>query len=223
MATYDLKAEVRKEVGKKANKDLRQQDKIPAVVYSKEMEATPIAIDEADLVSAFQSGAQVINLKIGRKKQTAIYREIQHHPVTEEVQHIDFLGVVEGQAIETRVNIRLLGEPIGVADEGGVLEQLTWDVAIKTVPANLPEAIEIDVSELSIGDAVHVADLEMEGVEILESPDMSIATVVHPTQLVIEEEVSEEEELELEEMEEGELEEGEEPEEGAEEEEATEE
>jgi len=216
MATYNLKAEVRKEVGKKATKDLQANGKIPAVVYSKEMEATPIAIDEVDLVAAFQSGAQVINLKIGRKKQTAIYREIQHHPVTDEVRHIDFLGVVEGQSIETRVNIRLLGEPVGVADEGGVLEQLVWDVEIRTIPSNLPEAVEIDVSELSIGDTIHVADLALEGIEILESHDLSIATVVHPTQLVIEEEVTEEE-LELEGMEE-ELEEGEEPEEGAEEE-----
>lgn len=212
MATVDLKAKKRKDLGKKATKDLRNEERIPCVLYSKEVEATPISIDKGDLFYAMQAGAKVVNLKIGRKKQPAIYREVQHHPVTDEILHIDFLGIVEGQAVETRVGITLVGDPIGVREEGGILEQIMWDAAIKTIPSKIPDALDIDVTELHMGDSVQVADLEMEGIEILESPERAVASVVHPTRLVVEEEETEEEELEESE----ELEEGEEPEEGEE-------
>ncbi|MCF7804162.1 MAG: 50S ribosomal protein L25 [Candidatus Marinimicrobia bacterium] len=223
MATVELKAKKRKELGKKATKDLRKDDQIPAVLYSREVEATPISIDKSDLFYAMQTGARVINLKVGRKKQPAILREVQHHPVTDEILHIDFLGIVEGQAVETRVGISLVGEPIGVREEGGILEQIMWDAAIRTIPSKIPESLEVNVDELHMGDSVQVSDLEMEGIEILEPSDRAVATVVHPTQLVVEEEEPEEEELELEEGEEPEEgEEGEEESGEGEEEEATE-
>ncbi len=203
MATYDLKVKKREDTGKRATRALRNENQIPGVVYSKEVEATPVAIDKSDLALAMKSGARVVNLKIGRKKQPAIYREIQHHPVTEEILHVDFLGIVEGQAVETRVAFSLVGEPVGVTDEGGILEQIMWDAAIRTIPSKIPEALEIDVSELGMGESIQIVDLHFDDIEILESDDRAVATVVHPTQLVVEEpEVEEELELEGEELEE---------------------
>ncbi|HKJ69881.1 MAG TPA: 50S ribosomal protein L25 [bacterium] len=224
MATYDLKAKKRKETGKKATSQLRREDQIPGVVYSKKVDSTPISIEKGELVAAINSGAKIVNLKIGRTKQPAIYREIQHHPVTEEILHVDFLGIVEGQAVETRVAINLVGEPIGVSESGGILEQAMWDAAIKTIPSKIPDALDVDVNALDMGDSIQIGDLKYEDIEILENPDRAVATVVHPTRIVVEEEVTEEEELELLEGEEaeeleGEEAEGEEPEEEAGEEE----
>jgi len=211
MATFDLKVKKRDATGKKSTKALRRDDLIPGVLYSKEVDALPIAIDRSDLVAAFHSGAKVVNLKIGRKKQPAIYREIQHHPVTEEILHVDFLGIVEGQAVDTRVAIRLMGEPIGVTDEGGILEQVMWDAAITTIPSKIPDALEVDVTELGIGDSIQIGDLHFEDIEIQENPERAVATVVHPTKVVVEEpEVA----VLGEELEEGELAEGEALEEG---------
>ncbi len=212
MATFDLKVKKRKETGKKATSQLRREEKIPGVVYSQQVESTPIAIEKGDLAAAINSGAKIVNLKIGRKKQPAIYREIQHHPVTEEILHVDFLGIVEGQAVETRVAINLVGEPIGVSESGGILEQAMWDAAIKTIPSKIPDALDVDVRELDMGDSIQIGDLEYADIEILESPDRAVATVVHPTRIVVEEEVEEEEELELLEGEEAEELEGEEAE-----------
>lgn len=212
MATFELKVKKRKETGRKATSQLRRKERIPGVVYSKKVDSTPISIDKGDLVAAINSGAKIVNLKIGRKKQPAIYREIQHHPVTEEILHVDFLGIVEGQAVETRVAINLVGEPIGVSESGGILEQAMWDAAIKTIPSKIPDALEVDVSALDMGDSIQIGDLEYADIEILESPDRAVATVVHPTRIVVEEEVEEEEELELLEGEEAEELEGEEAE-----------
>jgi len=222
MATFDLKVTKRKETGKKATSDLRRENQIPGVVYSKEVEATPIAIEKGDLAAAIHSGAKVVNLKIGRKKQPVIYREIQHHPVSEEILHVDFLGIVEGQAVETRVAINLVGEPIGVSDSGGILEQAMWDAAIKTIPSKIPDALDVDVTALDMGDSIQIADLEFPDIEIMESPERAVATVVHPTKIVVEEPEVEELGLEGEElpedMEEGEEGEAEATEEGEEEE-----
>lgn len=203
MATVNLKVEKRKELGKKSTKALRREDKVPAVVYSREVDAIPIAIDKGDLYTAMTSGARVLDLKIGRKKQPVIYRDIQHHPVTEEILHIDFLGIVEGQAVETRVGIELVGIPVGVKEGGGILEQILWDVGIRTLPMNIPEVLKIDVLEMEMGDSIQVGDLSFDDIEILESPDRAVATVVAPTTLVVEEEETEEE-LEGLELEEGE-------------------
>jgi large subunit ribosomal protein L25 len=202
MATVKLKVEKRDEVGKKSTKALRREDKVPAVVYSREVDAIPIAIDKGDLYTAMTSGARVLDLKIGRKKQPVIYRDIQHHPVTEEILHIDFLGIVEGQAVETRVGIELVGIPVGVKEGGGILEQILWDVGIRTLPMNIPEVLQIDVVDMEMGDSIQVGDLSFEDIEILEAEDRAVATVVAPTTLVVEEE--DEEELEGLELEEGE-------------------
>ena len=208
MATVTLKVKKRDDVGKKSTKQLRNEDMIPGVVYSREVEAIPIAIDATDLYVAMHSGAKIVDLKIGRKKQPAIYREIQHHPVTEKILHVDFLGIVEGQAVETRVGIEVIGEPYGVSEEGGILEQIMWDAQIKTMPKNIPDVLEVNVSELSMGESIQIGDLSFEGIEILEPPDRAVATVVTPTTLIVEEEEAEEAvpglELEGEEGEEGE-------------------
>lgn len=211
MATVDLKVKKREYTGKKATKELRRDNMIPAVVYSRNVESTPIAIEKGDLLNAMHSGAKVVNLKIGRKKQPAIYRDVQHHPVTDEILHVDFLGIVEGEEIETRVAINLVGEPFGVSDEGGILEQIMWDAAIKTIPSKIPDALHVDCTELGMGDSIQIGQLEYEGIEILESPDRTVASVVHPTRVVVEEPEAEEEELIPEEGEEA-LEEGEEAE-----------
>ncbi len=124
--------------------------------------------------------------------------------------------------METRIAINLVGEPIGVSDSGGILEQTMWDAAIKTIPSKIPDALDVDVTALDMGDSIQIVDLEFPDIEILESPERAVATVVHPTKIVVEEPEVEELGLEGEElpedMEEGEEGEAEAPEEGEEEE-----
>lgn len=219
-----LKAELRQTTGKGSARRLRRDGKIPAVVYGRGEETRPLTVDAHEfhmLVKEHSLDTTLVDLEIagqGKKKgetvQTLVV-EIQSHPYRPDVLHVDFQHIHAGEQVTVEVPVNLVGTPEGVR-EGGVLQHVMHVVELVCAVEAIPEAFEVDVSELLIGDSIHVSDLDVpEGVELLVELDRTICTVAAPTILELPEE--EEEELEPELIgEEGELlEEGEEPTAGA--------
>lgn len=176
-----LEANERKEITKQYTKSLRRQKRIPGVFYLKR--SKPIAIDvlgRAIQPLVFTSQTHLISLKIdGREEQECIMKDVQFDPVTDEVIHFDLIGITRGEKIEIEVPVQLIGSAIGVK-EGGILQHSLHKLDIECFPKDMPERLEINVSDLKIGNAIHVKDLNFENITILNLEDAIVVSVVHP-------------------------------------------
>lgn len=208
MANYKLLADLRTDLHKRVNKQLRNEGKIPAVYYFHREKPLPLAVNLKELRNAIHSGAHIIELQMGNKKHISIIRDLQHDPVSDEIIHADFMGITLQEDITVDVPIVIEGSAIGVKDFGGVLAQHLWEIEVKCKATDIPDNFTVNVSNLNIGDSITVGDLVVpEHVEILTPSNSSVVSVVKATGLKLEEE----------------LEAGEEPEEGEEGEESEEE
>ncbi|MBD3290702.1 50S ribosomal protein L25 [candidate division KSB1 bacterium] len=206
MAEVMLKAQSRTETGKKAIRKMRREGMIPGIYYAHDQKSIPLLFDSVHLNQIVGSESGLIDLKIDNKRaRKIIIKEMQFDPVSSKLLHIDVMGVKLKEKINIEVPIHLLGEPIGVKEEGGVLNHSLHEIEISCLPLDIPEHIEVDVSDLALGDSIHVSDLTIEKAEIVTEPDILVANVA-TVRAIVEEPV----EAELE------LEEGEEPEEEAE-------
>lgn len=191
MKTVALKAEKRTETGKNINRRLRQSGMIPAILYGGK-EVSPLAINALDFEHAFKHISEnvLINLEIkGGEKREVLIKGYQREKVKGALIHIDFLEIIKGKKLHTRIPVRLDGMPIGVKIAGGMLEHLCHDLQVECLPKDMPEEIRIDVSGLDVGDAVHAKDLGLpEGVHSLESPETVVAMVTGKQAELLEEE-----------------------------------
>jgi large subunit ribosomal protein L25 len=209
----ELKTETRDVIGK-ANRRLAEADQIPGVLYGYQVEPTTLAIDRHTfeyLMSHAAITSTVIRVRVdGGDEVNAIVKEIQEHPVSGSVLHVDLLAIDMTKRIVTMVPLHLVGEAAG-SEEGGVVTQMMTEVEVEALPSDLPDYLEADISPLEIGDGLHVSDLiAPEEVDILSDPKSVIVSITLPRQ------EEEEEELEEELLEVPEIgEEGEEGEEGA--------
>lgn len=200
MTNVTLSAEKREGTGKGVARKLRQAGKVPAVLYGREMDAVHIALDahEADLLfRSIPVDNTIIELKVEGTKEPhqTLVREIQTHPYKGTLIHVDFLRIQAGVKVEVNVPVHLVGTPIGVKDEGGVLDQTVYDLPVACIPSAIPESFEVDVSHLAVNDVLHVSDLEIgEGVEVLLPGERTICSVSVPRAAI--EEADEGEELE---------------------------
>ena len=199
---FKLELDKRSDTGSKAAKNYRSGGSIPGIFYSANHEAVSFIIDRGHLHHALQSDVHVYAISVKGKKLHAIFKEIQYHPVTEEITHVDLFGVSLKDKIDIVVPIVVEGEAAGVMT-GGILNQNTTELRVHCLATAVPDAVRIDVSELEVGDSIHVEDLDLEGVEILTNPDITIVSVQVPREEIIEEPELEEK-LEAEEVEEGE-------------------
>lgn len=189
---YELKAEKRKETGKSIARKLRAIGKIPAVVYGAGEDTIPITVDRRELETILREThgeSVVIHLKVNRKSKSVLPKEIQRDPVTGRIIHVDFLVLHRGEKVVVEVPLTTVGESIGMK-KGGILEVLVRSVEIRAKPDRIPPHIEVDISNLDIGDTLHIRDIKLpRGVEILEDPDEAILTIIAPR---VEEKVVEE-------------------------------
>jgi large subunit ribosomal protein L25 len=187
----EIKATSREVVGK-ANRRLGA-DKVPAVIYGVGVESRPVELDrhEFELLVSRSEGisARLIDLTLdGGKPVNVIAKAIQHDPTSGHPIHVDFWVVNMKQSISTSIQVHFLGEAPGVKT-GGVMMHNLSSVQIESLPSDLPEYLEIDISGLEIGDSVHVRDLIVpKGVTILDSEDEIVASVVPPAKSIEEEE-----------------------------------
>ncbi|MGD2154392.1 MAG: 50S ribosomal protein L25/general stress protein Ctc [Gemmatimonadales bacterium] len=198
--TLTLQAKSRTETGKGAARTLRRQGYVPGVIYGHGEQTRACQIERKQIEKLIMSGShesQIIDLKLdGGAASSVLIREVQVHPYRPEVLHIDFLTVRKGEKVKLEVPVRLVGVAPGVK-EGGIMEHLRHDVEIRCIPSKIPEALELDISGLDIGDSITVADLRVpDEVEILTDAAATIASVVPPAVLRVEEEVAEEVEVE---------------------------
>jgi large subunit ribosomal protein L25 len=188
MASVQLNAVPRSDVGKGAARTLRSEGKIPAVIYGHAREPQPLAIDQRELerlLSHIAAESTVIELSLDGTTARTLIREIQRHPFKRQILHVDFQELVAGEKVTVSVPILLVGVPEGVRAEGGVLDQTMRELSIHVDPADIPNHIDVDVSALTIGRSVHVSDLALpEGVEVLDDEDATICVVSAPRAVV---------------------------------------
>ena len=171
----------RESLGKKGVKQLRREGMIPGIYYSPNSEnSTPIVISQGDFHEAVKSGARIFNISVGEKKQNVLFKSVQYHPVTDQVLHIDLYGIRMDRAVNIKIPVHLIGDPIGVTEEGGVISQATMEIEIACLPGDIPEFVETDVSGLAIGDAINVGILQLdEKITLITPEDTVLASVTH--------------------------------------------
>ncbi|MED3662438.1 50S ribosomal protein L25/general stress protein Ctc [Ureibacillus sp. FSL K6-8385] len=161
---------------------LRKGGKVPAVIYGYNIENTPIAVDYKEVAKEVQKRGRtgVFDLDVEGKKVKALIQEVQRDRLNGKVLHIDFLSVNMEEEVEVEVPIHAVGESVGVK-EGGVLTQILDTLKIKVKPAEIPEKIDIDISNLGIGDTLFVSDIrERVNYQIIEGDDVTVFTVTSP-------------------------------------------
>ncbi len=182
MAIAELAVETRTESGKGFARKLRSVGKIPAVRYGKQCDVTQFAVNRAVFDKFLLDGGAngLVALDVDGAGQTdemlSIVKDIQRDPVSSKVIHVDFYGVRYGEKIQVEVPLVFEGKAIGVA-EGGLLQPVRRVLQVKCLPKAIPDNIVIDVTNLGIGDAIHISDLEVEGLEFDASIDFTVVTV----------------------------------------------
>ncbi len=200
---HKIRAETRTETGKGPARRLRMAGKVPCVVYGHGRAARSLTLVRSDLERALVGvgGSTMIDLEIDGTSVQTLIREVQRHPTRLEITHIDFLEVHAGEVITVSVPVHLTGAPDGVRNQGGVLDQTLREIEIRVLPKDIPEHIDIDVTDLKVGQSVHVSDIEVPNAVILEDAKATICSVIaprveaEPTEAVEEEEEVAEPEL----------------------------
>ena len=183
MPDITLATEKRTELGSRPSGRLRKQGKVPAVVYGLDADTVSITVPARELqhILAGESGANtLITLDVDGDSVLTLARQIHRHPTRGELVHVDFIRISRDTAVSAEIPVHLMGEPTGVRD-GGLLEQLLFNLTVEALPGNIPVSIEIDVTELAIGDQLRVEDLPLpEGVVTHAESDFVIAQVAAP-------------------------------------------
>lgn len=180
-----LKGQVRMQVGKRSAKTLRRQRLIPAVVYGGVSGPVAVTINPLEMMKLLETGAGenvLITLILdgdGERSRTVILKELQRDPVRGGPLHADFLEVSMERKIKVQVPVRLVGEAVGVKLKGGILEQHLREVSVECLPGAIPSHIQVDVSQLDLGHAIHVRELTVgEGIRVLEDPARPVVGVL---------------------------------------------
>lgn len=192
-----INLEKREEKGKEKNRKLRREGWIPAVLYSRDSKdgnAEAVKVREKELKRILQTPGithHILDLSLDGEMRKGIIRDLQKNPVKEEVWHVDFYEVQTGQKITLSLPVRIKGEARGVK-AGGILELVTSELEVECPSGAIPEDIEVDISELEIGDAIRVGDLRIPpDVTVMKDPDEVIVVIIPPRAEVPEEEVEE--------------------------------
>lgn len=187
---------VRKRVssGSRPTRRLRREGQVPAIVYGRDLDTVSVRVSDRDLYSILHTEAglnALINLEIedGGTVLT-VAREVQRDPVRGDITHLDFIKVSLDEEIEAEVSLLLVGTPIGVREDQGLVEAIETTLMIRALPTQIPTAVELDIADLSVGDGLKVTDLpQIEGVIYLADEEAPLVTILAPT--VVEEVVEE--------------------------------
>lgn len=183
MKTLEVKGTSRPELGKKAAKSARNEGEIPAVVYSKRGTEHFSTTEKAVRHLVYSPDFATVQLQLEGSAYRCILKDVQFHPVTEEILHIDFLELIDGTPVKVDVPVRFKGVSPGVK-KGGKLLQKVRKVKIKTLPENLVDELRVDISKLDLGQSVRVRDIEVESnIEVMNAPGIPVATIEIPRAL----------------------------------------
>lgn len=183
-----LIATARTETGKAPAKRMRSSGMIPAVIYGTQKDPLSLSVPAKAFGMAMQHGSSenvLVDLKVDQAGQTenrlALIQEVQHHPVSDEILHIDFHEVSATETLRTDVPVRAVGEPIGVKNSGGILEYVMRELRVECLPQDLPEAILVNVEALDLEDTIHVREITPPtGVTLLDDAEQAVFLVAAP-------------------------------------------
>jgi large subunit ribosomal protein L25 len=181
MSEITLTAEVRTEIGKRS-RSLRASGKIPGIYYGHGKKNIPVTMNELTLRPLYKTSAtHVINLKLSDgSTHTCILRDVQFDPVTDKPIHFDLFGLSENKELTIEIPVVVKGTAKGVKD-GGMLQHVMHKVRVSCLPKNIPDHIEVDVENLDINKSLHISDLSIPNVTILENEKSTVVAVVPPT------------------------------------------
>tara|TARA_B100000945_G_scaffold87985_1_gene68450 strand:+ start:158 stop:820 length:663 start_codon:yes stop_codon:yes gene_type:complete len=193
MKSVSLNGIARVHLGKKFSKDLRKNDDIPCVIYSKGKEPVHICVKNNELRKViYNPSTFILEIKVADKNYNTIIRDAQFHPLNENILHVDFLEISENERVSLEIPVKVTGNSIGVRN-GGQLNLVMRKLLIRSFPKNLPDRIDIDITQLKIGQSVRIIDLENESYEFIQ-PESAVVVSVKTARNVMEEEEEEEEE-----------------------------
>jgi large subunit ribosomal protein L25 len=189
-----LKAEIRKEHGKKRSAKIRQQGKIPAVVYGHKQEPQSIAIDLHDFTEGLHHGHKLFDIEIGGNKEKLLVKEVQYDHLGKKIIHADLIRVDLSETVEVKVPLVFKGTPAG-ASEGGILEEHLTVIEIECTVTEIPDSIDVLVKGLKIDEALHVRDIVLPaGAKLVTDPEMLVIACHKPIEVApVEEAVGAEE------------------------------
>jgi large subunit ribosomal protein L25 len=205
-----IETQVRTKAGKGVARKLRRAGQTPGVLYGPKAETIPLSVNTRELNMLLNSAGGepllfTLNLRNNgdSSSHTALIKDLQLHPVDDKIRHVDFYEVLMDEEVQVEVPITAVGKAKGVEIDMGVLEIIQRTVRISCLPLAIPRDIQINVSDLGLGDAIHIADvMPPEGVRLMDDPEMTLITIV--ASRAEEEEKEEEAEIEIKEEEEAE-------------------
>ena len=192
MKSVEIQGNVRTEVGSKFAKAERKEGNVPCVVYGGE---APIHFSAPTLAFrglVYTAEAKTAKITVGDTTVEAVIQDIQFHPVTDQLMHIDFIQLVDGKAVTMNIPVVLHGQARGVLN-GGKLKTILRQLSVRAVPGQFPESIDLNIAELRIGKSIRVSDVPSEGFEILNADTAVIVTVKKARGAVDEDEDEDEE------------------------------
>ncbi len=193
MRSFSIEGTLREELGTKSAKQLRREGMVPCVIYGAG-ENIHFHTDHRNFKDIlYTAEALLVVIKIGDKEYKTVVRDFQFHPVTEEIEHVDFFQLTAGEPVNVRVPINLIGNPRGVRN-GGKLKFNLRRVIVRATEENLPGMIDLNIEDLRIGQSLRVSDLNTEGYEILGEPGRSIVAVKTSRNAIDDEDEEDEEE-----------------------------
>jgi large subunit ribosomal protein L25 len=173
-----LEAQVGRAVGSRAARRLRREGLVPGTIYGHGSEPVSVAVEAKELRSALSGEAgtnALLSIKTGKTSYLTLARELQRHPVKGTVTHVDFVIVRRDEVISAEVSINLVGEAIEVQHGDGLVEQQLFTLGVRARPADIPHSIELDISGLTIGSSLRVADLPLpRGVTVDADPEVTV-------------------------------------------------
>jgi large subunit ribosomal protein L25 len=188
MASASLSAEVRTETGKGVARKLRSAGRVPAVVYGHAREAQALSLQTRELeklLSSISTGSTVVELTLDGATTKTLIREVQRHPFKKQILHVDFQELVAGEKVTVEIPLVFIGTPEGVRLSGALLEQILHSIEVLVDPANIPNHIDVDVTNLAMGHSLHVSELSLPpGLEVLTEQDATVCAVVAPRAVV---------------------------------------
>lgn len=178
---YKLDIENREVVGKKATKAIRRSGLVPSVLYFKGEEPLSLSVNKKALNKAMKSDQRIYEMDINNESQYVMIKEIQYHPVTDEVLHVDFMRVLRSEKMTISVPLILTGKAVGVT-EGGILSQSMNQIEISCYPTNVPENIEVNIDSLEMNASLSVADVSIDDdeIEIISPDELNVASITAP-------------------------------------------
>lgn len=174
----------REGTGKGHARRVRMSGNIPAIIYGPQTKPVSVQVSLREFQSAWKTAggsSAIYNLELGGKSKKVLIRELQRDPVTSEIVHVDFHAISMTKPIHLSVPIRLIGIPVGVKTDGGIMQTTMREFEIACLPADIPEHIDIDVESLHIGESIHVRDIKIEKAKILDEEQRTIVVISAPT------------------------------------------